>query len=43
MAPREKTITRRQKQREREFEEGIMDAGNRAMQRLQEELGPKRK
>jgi hypothetical protein len=33
----------RQKQREREFEEGIMDAGNREMKRLLEELKSLRK
>ena len=33
----------RQKRREREFEEGIMDAGNRAVKRLLEELKSQRK
>jgi hypothetical protein len=33
----------RQKQREREFEKGIMDAGNRALKRLLEELKSQRK
>ena len=33
----------RQKQREREFEKGIMDAGNRAMKDLLEELKSQRK
>ena len=33
----------RQKQGEREFEEGIMDAGNRAMKRLLEEMKSQRK
>ena len=33
----------RQKQKEREFEKGIMDAGNRAMKRLLEELNYQRR
>jgi hypothetical protein len=46
MAPEDKEKASpdyRQKQREREFEKGIMDAGNRAMKRLLEELKSQRK